>query len=205
MNTRKFSFVEEQSKSVSERKKQLRAYAKTKRAGVVNRDVKETLLNEQFDNAYQALFGESIGAGTRRTVFVYVSFSSEAPTHLLIQRLLELGHKVLVPRVEGKQMAAVELNEETQFQRSDYGILEPLGQAYDKQIDLAVIPCLAVDGQGNRLGYGGGYYDKFLKECPTAKRMAYAFACQVLESVPTDALDIKMQCIVTEEKTVMIP
>lgn len=205
MNTRKFSFAEQENKSIAERKKQLRAYAKTKRAGVVNRDVKETLLGAQLDTAYRMLFGENIGAGTRRTVFVYISFSSEAPTHVLIQRLLEIGHTVVVPRVEGQQMVAVELNGDTQFERSDYGILEPIGQAYDKEIHLAIVPFLAVDKQGNRLGYGGGYYDKFLQKHCNAKRVAYGFACQVFPAVPADTLDVKMQCIVTEEDTVIIP
>ncbi len=206
MNTRKFTFVEEENISIDERKKQLRSYAKTKRASVVNRDVKETLLNENFDAAYHTLFGESIGAGTRRTVFVYISFSSEAPTHTLIERLLGLGYMVVVPRVEGKQMVAVEVRMDSEdFQRSDFGVLEPLGRAYDGEIHLAVIPFLAVDKQGNRLGYGGGYYDKFLQAHPQTKRMAYGFACQVLQSVPSGALDEKMQCVVTEDNVVMIP
>ncbi len=205
MSTRKFAFAEEKNVSVDERKKQLRAYAKSKRAAVVNRDVKETLLNENFDKAYQAFFGESIGAGTRRAVFIYISFSSEAPTHTLIERLLDLGHTVVVPRVECKQMTAVQIKKESQdFVRSNYGVLEPLGQAYDGEIHLAVIPFLAVDKQGNRLGYGGGFYDKFLSAHTQMKRMAYGFACQVLESVPVQAFDEKMQCIVTEENVAMI-
>ena len=205
MNTRNFSFAENGDISVSERKKQLRVYAKSKRANVVNRDVKELLLCEQFDKAYEMLFGESIGAGTHRTVFVYLSFSSEAPTQMLIERLLDAGHTVVVPRVEGDKMVAVQIEKDSQdFTLSDFGVLEPLGQAYEKQIDLAIVPFLAVDEQGNRLGYGGGYYDKFLTERPMIKRMAYGFACQVLASVPAEALDIKMHCIVTEEKVMII-
>ena len=205
MNIRKLSFAEEENVSVAERKKHLRAYAKAKRAGVVNRDVKETLLNEQFDEAYLRLFQEDIGAGTRRTVFVYISFSSEAPTHRLIERLLDLGHTVVVPRVEQGEMVAVRLPKDpTQFVRSDFGILEPIGERYEKEIHLAVVPFLAVDKQGNRLGYGGGYDDTFLQKRPHSKRMAFGFACQILQSVPTDEGDVTMQCIVTEEQTIVI-
>lgn len=204
MTIRKLSFVEEDDASVAERKKQLRAYAKKQRAGVVNRDVKETLLIENFSAAYQRIFSQSIGAGTRRVVFVYLSFSSEAPTHALIERLLETGHTVLLPRVEDGKMIAVPIEEHTGFTRSDYGILEPLGQAYQGDVDLAVVPFLAVDEQGNRLGYGGGYYDKFLQGNPQIKRMAYGFACQVVKDVPVEQTDVRMHCVVTEEKVLWI-
>lgn len=204
MTIRKLSFVEEDEISVAERKKQLRAYAKKQRASVVNRDVKEALLMENFSAAYQRIFSQSIGAGTHRVIFVYLSFSSEAPTHALMERLLEAGHTVLLPRVEDGNMVAVRIDEDTEFVRSDYGILEPLGQAYQGDVDLAVVPFLAVDEQGNRLGYGGGYYDKFLQDNPHLYRMAYGFACQVVKGVPVEQTDVRMHCVVTEEKVLWI-
>ena len=70
------------------RKKNLRAYAKERRAQVVNRDAKETLLIENALALIKRLFPESTGAGTRVTVFCYLSFSSEAPTDGLIEELL---------------------------------------------------------------------------------------------------------------------
>ena len=99
--TNKIRFVEDEesvftAENVQERKKKLRAYMKERRGQNENRDVKEKLL---IDNFFQWLIEERTGACTQRKVFVYLSFSSEAPTHALIERLLNLGHTVVVPRV----------------------------------------------------------------------------------------------------------
>ena len=198
-------FVEEDETSVAERKKKLRAYMKERRANNENRDVKEGLLLENFLALYQAVFGESIGAGTRRTFFVYLSFSSEAPTDKLIQTLIEYGHNVCAPRVINGEMQAVQIVEdETDFAYSPFGNVEPIGQEYQGAIDVAIIPLLAVDAKGNRLGYGGGYYDRFLQKYPQIKRVGYAFDFQILPIVPHAQQDEKVKYIVTDKRTVII-
>lgn len=198
-------FVEEDEISVAERKKKLRAYMKERRANNENRDVKEGLLLQHFLALYQAIFGESIGAGTRRTFFVYLSFSSEAPTDKLIQKLIEHGHTVCAPRVVSGEMQAVQIVEdETDFDYSPFGSVEPIGEEYQGAIDVAVIPLLAVDAKGNRLGYGGGYYDRFLQKYPQIKRVGYAFDFQILPLVPTTQQDEKVKYIVTDKRTVII-
>lgn len=198
-------FVEEDEISVVDRKKQLRAYMKERRANNENRDVKEGLLVENFLALYQELFGESIGAGTRRTFFVYLSFSSEAPTDKLIQTLIEHGHNVCAPRIINGEMQAVQIVEdETDFAYSPFGNVEPIGEEYAGTIDVAIIPLLAVDTSGNRLGYGGGYYDRFLQKHSQIKRVAYAFDFQILPVVPTTQEDEKVNYIVTDKRTMII-
>lgn len=198
-------FVEEDEISVAERKKKLRAYMKERRANNENRDVKEGLLLENFLALYQAVFGESIGAGTRRTFFVYLSFSSEAPTDKLIQTLIEYGHTVCAPRVINGEMQAVQIVEdETDFAYSPFGNVEPIGEEYQGAIDVAIIPLLAVDAKGNRLGYGGGYYDRFLRKYPQIKRVGSAFDFQILPLVPTTQQDEKVKYIVTDKRTIII-
>jgi len=167
---------------------------KKKRAENTNRDVKERLLVEHF---YEAVFGEKKGAGTRLTFFIYLSFSREAPTDCLIERLIEDGHRVCCPRLENGEMIAVEYGED--FTLSDYGMREPVGQAFEGNIDVAVVPFLAVDKHGNRVGYGGGYYDRYLKKIK-AKRIAYGYGFQVVNEVPTQEWDEKMDVIVTDEQ-----
>ena len=164
----------------------------------VNRNVKETLLIENF---YKAVFGETDGAGIRRTFFIYLSFSLEAPTDKLIERLKEDGHTVCAPRIENGEMLAIELGEELTL--SACGIWEPVGGRYENNIDFAVIPFLAVDRQGNRLGYGKGFYDRFLKNS-NAKRIAYGYGFQVLNSVPHEEWDEKMDIIVTDEEIIKV-
>ena len=133
--------------------------------------------------------------------FIYLSFSREAPTDGLIERLLADGHKVYCPRIENGEMVAVEYGED--FTLSDYGIREPVGEAYQGEMDVAVVPFLAVDKRGNRLGYGGGYYDKFLKNS-TAKRVAFGYGFQIVNEVPTESWDEKMDVIVTDEEIIQL-
>ena len=159
----KLQFVEKSNESVAERQKLLRAYMKKRRAENENRDVKEDLLVENFFTVLERT-REMRTAGTRLCVFTYLSFSVEAGTDKLIQRLLERGDKVLCPRVEGKEMLAIEWGED--FSLSAFGIREPMGTPFDGNIDLIVTPLLAADRQGNRLGYGRGYYDTFFKKTP---------------------------------------
>ena len=171
---------------------------KNKRMENTNRDVKEERLIEHF---YQAIFEGIPQPGTRLTFFMYLSFFREAPTDGLIERLLADGHRVCCPRIEEGKMLPVEYRED--FTLSDYGIREPVGEVYQGDIDVAVIPFLAVDKQGNRLGYGGGYYDRFLKNS-TAKRVAFGYAFQVVREVPSETWDEKVDVIVTDEEIIRL-
>ena len=196
--TRKLCFADAEPSTVEQQKARLRAYMKAKRAENTNRDVKEQRLIEHF---YQAVFGQMTGAGTRLTFFVYLSFFREAPTDRLIERLLSDGHRVCCPKLESGEMYAVEYGED--FTLSDYGIREPIGERFLDKIDVAVIPFLAVDKQGNRLGYGGGYYDRFLKQT-AAKRVAFGYHFQIANAVPCEAWDEKMDVLVTDEEIITI-
>lgn len=201
MTTNNLRFVEnEQPQSeqdVRESKKRLRAYMKARRGENENRDVKESLL---LDNAFSALQEKGLGTGTGKRVFVYLSFSSEAPTDKLIERLIEQGWQVYCPRIGDKKMSAVEYGED--FTLSTFGVREPLGEAYDGDMDVAIVPMIAVDEQGRRLGYGGGYYDRYLGAHPETLLLAYGFDFQILRQVPTETHDIKMDGIITDKRIV---
>ncbi|MBQ8296131.1 MAG: 5-formyltetrahydrofolate cyclo-ligase [Clostridia bacterium] len=209
MITTKLWFVEQEKTERAddriEQKKRLRAYMKGKRGETENRDVKERALIENFCENFLGENHETTGAGMRRTFFVYLSRASEAPTDKLIERLLEKGQKVCCPRkIEGKkgEMEAVLYGED--FTLDEYGIREPVGQAYQGDIDVAVVPLLAVDRQGNRLGYGGGYYDRFLTKYPTAQRVAYCYDFQIVREVPINDTDQRMDKIVTEKQVLIV-
>lgn len=196
--TRNLRFADGEPSTSPQRKAQLRAYMKGKRAENTNRDIKEQRLIEHF---YEAVFPKMEGAGICLTFFIYLSFFREAPTDRLIERLIEDGHKVYCPRVENGEMYAVEYGED--FTLSDYGIREPVGEHFTGKIDVAVIPFLAVDKRGNRLGYGGGYYDRYLKQS-TAKRVAFGYHFQIVNEVPCEAWDEKMDVLVTDEEILFI-
>lgn len=190
-------FVEEQETSIEERKKTLRAYMRARRAEIVNRDVKEELLTKNF---FQTI--ERMGAGTYRSVFLYLSFSHEAGTDKLLKSLLSQGKTVYCPRVEGKEMDAVLYDENLSL--SAFGIREPLGEAFTGDIDVAVVPLLAVDEKGNRLGYGGGYYDKYLSAHPNTLKIGYCYDEQFAREIPVGGKDVKMDAVVTDKRIVYV-
>ena len=85
-----------------------------------------------------------------------------------------------------------------------YGIPEPafVGEPWDDRIDVVVTPLLAFDGQGNRLGAGGGYYDRFFQRITMPWRLGVGYAFQKVDNVPVQPWDVPMHCVVTESGVV---
>lgn len=201
MNTNRLHFVQDTPHiDVKKRKADLREYMKSRRSENENRDVKERLLCDNLFQVIERLEREMRGAGTRRTVFIYLSFSSEAPTDRPIERLQEQGFGVLCPRIENGVMLAVEYGDD--FTLSRMGIREPMGAAHTKAPDYIVLPLLAADAKGNRLGYGKGYYDKYLAKYPQSKRIGYCFDFQLLREVPYEERDEKLDFVVTDKQII---
>lgn len=98
--------------------------------------------------------------------FVYNSFGTEADTKQIINALLKADKKVYLPRVEGDGIVAVPFGE---TRVGAFGIEEPQGQAFAGEIQVTVIPLLAVNQAGMRIGYGKGYYDRYLRNAKTLK------------------------------------
>lgn len=123
--------------------------------------------------------------------FIYNSFSTEARTDWIIEELLRAGKRVYIPRVEGENMVAVPYFG-GELQKGAFGIPEPEGQAYSGEIEVTVIPLLAVNSKGFRVGYGGGFYDRYLRGKNTPKvGMGYGFQLEEFEEEPHDVpLDI---------------
>ena len=201
MTNGKLRFVERQETDVWQRKKDLRSYMKRRRSDNENRDVKETLLIDNVLRLLERDLSKTNGAGTRLNVMVYLSFSSEARTDKLIETLREKGATLYAPRVEGKEITAVAIGED--YTLSALGIREPVGEKYDGEIDVVITPLLAVDTQGNRLGYGGGYYDRFFDKYPNARRVGYCYDFQVLKNVPHTDSDKRLQYIITDKRTIV--
>jgi 5-formyltetrahydrofolate cyclo-ligase len=139
-------------------------------------------------------------------VLFYASFRGEVETHGMIRRALAAGKRIVLPKVSGKELLLFEV---TDFDRDvgpgQWGIPEPSGGAPTRpeQIDFIIVPGAAFDEQGNRLGYGAGFYDKLLKgyEGMTA---ALAFELQIAAEVPADPHDVPMRKIITEKRVIEI-
>lgn len=143
-----------------------------------------------------------------KEIFIYIGFGSEINTKILIEDALEDGKEVCVPKVINKEMVFIKINSLENLVTSNYGILEPVGDKNNFNVDnlgLIIMPGLAFDKQGNRLGYGGGYYDKFLSNNKiNVKKIALAYNFQILDKVPSEEHDIKVDSIITEEKEIEI-
>ena len=188
-------FVEGENTSLAERKASVRAYMKSKRAENTNRDVKALLAAENL----MRVLDDLMGAGTSLSVLVYLSYSSELSTEPLIDKLLERGVAIYAPRVEGEEMVAVEYGDD--FVISGQGIREPIGERFDGNLDIVILPLLAVDEQGNRLGYGGGYYDRYLAKHTSSLKIGYCFDFQMLKSLPSEETDVALNMVVTDTFT----
>lgn len=135
-----------------------------------------------------------------RTILLYASLPDEVDTHGLIGRLT--GKTVLLPKVTGD--GVMELRRYTgpqDLKPGAYGIMEPVGQAFTDydEIDLGVIPGMAFDREGHRLGRGKGYYDRFLSQIPYLYKIGVCFGFQKLEAVPVEPTDIMMDEVIGGE------
>lgn len=133
--------------------------------------------------------------GKYESFFVYNSFSSEARTDLIIQKLLSENKRVYLPRVEGRDMLPVQYCGE-QLKKGSYGIYEPQGEPFFNEIDVTLIPLLAVNSRGFRIGYGGGFYDRYLSVKNTMKvGMGYGFQLQEFEE---NSFDVPLNAFICE-------
>ena len=136
-----------------------------------------------------------------QTIMAYYSLPDEVNTHALIDELVAEGKTVLLPKVTGAD--TMELHRYTgraDLQEGAYHILEPVGEPFTdlSAIDLILVPGLAFDAAGHRLGRGRGYYDRFLhsKNRPYCVKIGVCFDFQKVDEVPVDAHDIAMDKVV---------
>lgn len=137
-------------------------------------------------------------------VFLPIEEKKEVDTQLIIEHLKKINKKIVVPKVkDGSHLEHILLEEETVLKKNPWGIPEPqLGRAIpSKQIDLVFIPLLAFDKKGHRVGYGKGYYDRFLKTCrEDVLKIGLCFFEPVEEITDITADDMVLDCCVTPKK-----
>ncbi len=127
-----------------------------------------------------------------RTVYAYLAYNQEVRTFPLIKRCIEQGRKVAVPKVVGDEMHFFYIKDEADVEPGFHGIPEPkdgLEKACDKDA-LMLMPGLAFDAEGHRIGYGGGFYDRFLEAEPHTT-IALCFDFQMVDHIPCEAHDLR--------------
>jgi len=143
-----------------------------------------------------------------RVVLLTLPYRSEWDASLLVDRALAAGKVVAAPRVDpsARMLRAYRIADVARDVEPGYrGIPEPRAACPEialDRIDWVLVPGIAFDATGRRLGYGGGYYDRLLPFLPIATpRVAGAFEAQVVDSVPTALHDVTVDSIVTEQRT----
>lgn len=167
----------------------------------IMRQLRSTLTFAEVEQFSQQIFESLkciISTRKEKDYFVYNSFGNEVSTNQIIEYLLKHNKNVFLPRVENDDMVAVKINANTQYLISKFGIREPIGKSTDINNFIAIMPCLAIDKSGNRLGYGGGYYDRFLAN-KKAYKIAVCFDFQLIEKIDADVYDIPCDMAVTNK------
>lgn len=147
-----------------------------------------------------------------KTVFIYVDFRSEVQTRELISKMHEMGKKVVVPvtLLQERDLLPVYIdNMEKDLAPGYASILEPVESIRKTQrvspasIDIVFLPGSVFDERGGRMGYGGGFYDRFVSgKAPQALRIGLAYEQQMVEEAPLQDHDERMDMIITEKRVV---
>ena len=183
------------SEIVSEAKKALRVQI------LANRP--ESLASQTQDQFANALLDIALKQKIER-IGCYLSFGSEPATDSFIALAQAQGIEIACPRIEPDgQMVMSILESETR--PSELGFREPTGKVVDPtELDLIVVPALAIDHEGQRLGRGAGYFDRYLEQYkgPT---VGLVYDSEFLAEVPTETHDAPVSLVVTQSRTISIP
>jgi 5-formyltetrahydrofolate cyclo-ligase len=142
-----------------------------------------------------------------QVVMTYLDFGSEVRTREHVPAMWQMGKKVVVPYCVGDELRLFHLQNMDELAEGTWSILEPKPEwrlRADRnmdatELDLILVPGLAFDRNGGRLGFGKGYYDHFLGHVrPDALKIALAFECQLVENIPALEHDVRMDMVITE-------
>ena len=181
-------------------KKEIREYMKKKRSSltierimVYSTHITKALLElDEYKNA--------------DVVLAYTSFSSEVNTHFLINHAIANNKRIAVPKtLEERGMEFYYINSLDELEKGNYGIMEPTEKAEQVIIEkdkkyIILLPGIAFDDKRNRLGYGGGYYDRFLEKYADFEiyKVMLAYELEKVEELPEERYDIPSDKIITE-------
>ncbi len=134
------------------------------------------------------------------SIYCYIDYRNEVGTKSIIKKAWELRKKVAVPFISDGQMSFCYINRFEDLKEGYCGIMEPYQMPLAKdEAPLVIMPGAAFDSDRHRIGYGKGFYDKYLGEKPSSHTLALAFEFQMTDGIPADPYDICPEQIITEE------
>ena len=144
-----------------------------------------------------ALFRQSPLYQNARSIYGYLPYNQEVRTVAMLQQAIADGKKVAVPKVYGEGMRFIWLENLEAVAAGYAGIPEPIADdpVADDPAALVLMPGLAFDREGHRIGYGGGFYDRFLAEEPNHPTLALCYDFQMLPLVETEEFDVPVDCV----------
>lgn len=173
-------------------KKALRDYIRQK---------KRQMTAEQIERAGMRLAEKFIALPVyqqAQTIYGYMPYNQEVRTIPILEHALQNGKRVAVPKVYGDEMRFIYVTDLNAMKKSSCGIPEPVddGPVADDPNAVVLMPGLAFDRQGHRIGYGGGFYDKFLAKETNHPKIALCYDFQMLPFIETDAFDIPVDQVI---------
>ena len=159
------------------------------------REKKRAMTAEQIqETSYRLkeLFLQSTLYQDAKTIYGYLPYNQEVRTVPILEQAIADGKKVAVPKVYGDEMKFIYINDLRLVEKGYAGIPEPIADepVADDPMALVLMPGLAFDSQGHRIGYGGGFYDKFLAKEPDHPTLALCYEFQMLPSIETEQYDV---------------
>jgi len=135
-----------------------------------------------------------------KSIAFYYPIGSEVKTQDLMLKVLSLGKDVLLPKVQGGELDFRKITDLNSLEKGSFDIMEPKDNCEKSdKIDVVIVPTVGISADGNRLGYGHGYYDRFLTKTD-AIFIALTYEKQIVKSIPSTENDVKINWIVTEDR-----
>ena len=172
-------------------KKELRSLIRQQK-----RAMTESQIREKSEKLGQ-LFAASAAYRNAKTVYGYLPYNQEVRTVAMLERAIADGKRVAVPKVIGDDMKFIYIADLSRVEKGYAGIPEPVddGPIADDPTALVLMPGLAFDREGHRIGYGGGFYDRFLAQEPDHPTLALCYDFQIMESLETEEFDIPVDTV----------
>ncbi len=144
-----------------------------------------------------ALFAASEAYKSAKTIYGYLPYNQEVRTVPMLEQALKDGKRVAVPKCYGDEMKFIFMDDLSKVEKGYANIPEPIADepVADDETALVLMPGLAFDPQGHRIGYGGGFYDKFLSREPNHPTLALCYAFQMLPELETEEHDIPVDTV----------
>ena len=167
----------------------------------IMRQKKREMTTEQIHTASAQLCARFLACPEYQraeTIYAYLPYNQEIRTEAIVLQAFADGKKVAVPKIYGDEMRFLYITDLSQVDKGYCGIPEPVADdpvAQDKTA-LVLMPGLAFDPQGRRIGYGGGYYDKFLRAEPNHPTVALCYDFQMVEYLPVEEFDIPVDRVI---------